>query len=90
MNKMEVYTKALDNVVQRKLKAFDLFLAEIGSPDKVLDKPYSTFDGQQLLYNWTEQEVNTLTNIIGPDVMGMLIANRELKAVKALEKAAGI
>ncbi|MFA5377161.1 MAG: hypothetical protein WC455_15525 [Dehalococcoidia bacterium] len=90
MNKLEVYSTAIDNVIQRRLKAFDLFLEELGSPEKMLKKPYATIDGAQVLYNWTVQEVDALTRVIGPDVMNKLIADKEIKLTKALEKAAGL
>ncbi len=90
MNKIEVYAQALDNVVARRLQAFDLFLKEMGSPEKMLEKPYATSTGAQVIYNWTEQEVNTLINIVGPAVMEKLIADREIKLTRELEKRAGL
>ena len=50
MNKVEILEKALDNVLDRRLKALDLLLESLGSPDKALGKPYATLTGGQLIH----------------------------------------
>jgi hypothetical protein len=89
MNRVEILETALDRVVDKRLKALDRVLADMGAPDKALDKPYATFDGRQIIRNWTEQEVSILKMIYG-DALNKIIADREYKVVKQLEKAAGL
>jgi len=89
LNRVEILSKSLDNVVARQSLAFDATLKSLGSPDKAIGKPYATFDGTQVVYNWTQQEMQILQMIYG-DMLNQIIADREIKLVKQLEKAAGI
>ena len=79
-------TKATNEVVALKLKAIDLVtaemiqpLAELGSPEQLIAKPYDT---------WTPADLQVLASIYGSGddtALAKVIFNREYEKVKTLE-----
>ncbi len=79
-------TQAVQEVIDLKLKAVDLFieefiepLAAVGNPEKLIDKPYE---------EWTPQDFQMLGMVYGtaePNELKKLIINKEYAKVKTLE-----
>jgi hypothetical protein len=80
-------TSAVEQAVQLKLKALDVIMAEIieplrslGSPDKVIGKPYD---------QWTPQDLGWLKRIYGtaePNALSNFIFRKEVEKVRRLEQ----
>jgi len=80
------FTTAIDRFLEVKLKAVDKLieeliepLADIGSPEKLIGKPYET---------WTPQDLSMLAQIYGkqePNPLSDLIFKKEYSAVLELE-----
>ena len=78
MDLNDVHTKALSEAVDLVAAAQESFFKDLGKPEDLCGLEYS---------EWTPEVVGLLSQIYG-DEMQHIIFERELKQVKALEKAA--
>jgi len=82
------FLKAIDEVVELKLKAADEYIegiveqiADVGSPEKLINKKYE---------EWTPQDLQMLSQIYGveePNPLSELIFRKSYKEVKDLEES---
>ncbi len=82
-------TIATDRFVELQIKALDRFLeetveplADIGNPEKLIDKKYE---------EWTPEDLQMLTQIYGteePSILSDFIFRKEYEIVKTLEQEA--
>jgi len=78
-------TRAINEVIELKLKAVDLFieeviepLGELGNPEQLIGKKYE---------DWTSNDLQLLGQVYGkePNALSKLIFTKEFEKVKALE-----
>ncbi|MFA6270838.1 MAG: hypothetical protein WC657_06565 [Candidatus Paceibacterota bacterium] len=78
MNTPEVMEKAFNQAVETVTRARELFFKDLGKPEDLCGYEYA---------DWTPEIMMYLQQIYG-DELQHIIFERELKQVKALEKAA--
>ena len=80
------WVELVDEVIEEKLAAADAFIedfidpiGDIGSPAKVIDKPYD---------EWTPQDLQRLAQIYqqDPDTLSKYIASKEISKLYDLEQ----
>jgi len=80
------FSKLLDEVIELKLKVADEFvesviepLANIGSPEKLINKPYET---------WTRQDLQMLASIYGkaPNPLTKLIERKQRERRERMQR----
>ena len=83
MNK-KLFLKAIDRVIELKLKAADIFIKEmvevlgdIGTPEQVVGKKYA---------DWTMEDMAILQTVFPPEELNAFIAKRAIAQVKKLEE----
>ena len=82
MNK-KLFLKAIDRVIELKLKAADIFIKEmvevlgdIGTPEQVVGKKYA---------DWTMEDMAMLQTVFPPEELNAFIAKRAVKELLELE-----
>jgi len=80
------FTKLVNEVIELKLKAADEYiesviepLTNIGSPEKLIGKPYEA---------WTTQDLRTLMSVYGkePNPLSRLIRKKEFERARRIQR----